>query len=94
MEAVDKAREKKLELVRAYKTVFKSLDGKIVLQDMMKQCNFTDATYSHGVNDLSMQIKEGRRSVVLDILKILETSEEEILNIINGRNFEEEEEIL
>lgn len=71
-------RDKKLAYIRAYKQFFETDSGRYVLWDMMKQCHFRGTSYSP--NPQEMAFNEGRRSVILDILKITETDERKILD--------------
>lgn len=92
-EANEKANEKRaqksLDLIRAYKNVFNSPEGQTVLFDLMKSCSFLKATYYSGVD--SMQINEGRRSVILDILGVLDRKEEDIIKFLHQSNAKQEE---
>lgn len=92
--AEEKATQDKLDLVRAYKATFKSPEGKKVLLDLMKSCHFTSPTFRPHASDITMQIAEGRRSVVTDILAILETSEEQVLQFLYDRTEDEEGDII
>ena len=78
--AEEKKTQERLDLVRAYKSTFKSAEGRKVLLDLMKQCHFTTTTLSSNI-----EFSEGRRSVVIDILVILEMSEEQILQFLYDR---------
>lgn len=70
--------------LKMYKTAFldESGFGKGCLYDLLKSCYFTGPTYKPGVSALDLAFAEGRRSVVLDILKILEMSEEDVTKFI------------
>ena len=70
-------RDKKLDYIRAYKQFFETESGRFVLWDMMKSCKFRQSTFS--ANAQEMAYNEGRRSVILDIIKITETDERAIL---------------
>ena len=80
----EKKAQDRLDLIRAYKTSFNSESGKLVLFDMMSQTGFLKTNYGDA-------FQEGRRSVILDIITILNKSEEEILTFLNNRlgNYEE-----
>lgn len=59
--------EKKEQTLRAYKRVFESEDGMVILKDLMKSCYFFDTTY-----DLDgIEFREGQRMVIVQILKTL-----------------------
>lgn len=73
--------QKDLDVVRAYKTVFNSVDGGRVMYDLMKSCSFTTSTFSQG-DALGMAHNEGRRSVLLDIIKVLNKDEADTLEFL------------
>ena len=81
--------QKKLDIVRAYKTIFETSEGKDVLQDLMKTSFFTKSIFTPEPN--TMAYYEGRRSVVLDILALLDKKEEDILKILERSKNQEEE---
>lgn len=54
-----------------YKTLFSSETGKEVLGDLERQCYLGISSYDD--NALTMAFREGRRSVVLDIKRLLNT---------------------
>ena len=81
--------QKDLDVVRAYKNVFKGEGGPRVLHDLMKSCSFNKSTYSGDA--MQMAHNEGRRSVVLDILYILEKNEASILEFLNKSNERDKE---
>ena len=91
---LDKAAElrgqKAIDIVRAYKNVFESADGKIVLYDLMQSCSYLKPTYIQGIQ--SIQINEGRRSVILDILDVMNRSEADLVKFINNSLKREQEE--
>lgn len=70
---MDKVTSKKAKqyssLVEAYKSVFSSPAGELVLVDLMKNHGFNSSTFSGDVN--KMLIKEGERNAILRILSIL-----------------------
>lgn len=61
---------KKLNKLTAYKRVFSTQDGKVVLLDMMRSHFVLSSTFS-GENTHESASKDGERMVVLRILKIL-----------------------
>lgn len=66
--------EKSLARLAAYRDVFESPQGKIVLNDMFSNHAILSSTFNGDVNQ--MLLKEGERNVVLRILKILKTDVE------------------
>lgn len=81
--------QKDLDVVRAYKNVFKGQGGPRVLHDLMKSCSFIRSTYSG--DPVQMAHNEGRRSVVLDIIKMLGRDEASILDFLNNSNERDKE---
>lgn len=55
------------KLLASYKDVFTGPSADVVLQDMMRHCSFMDETFDS--DGLSMAFNEGRRSVILHILR-------------------------
>jgi hypothetical protein len=64
------------EVTIAYKRVFESSDGKIVLKDLMKCCNFTQSVIGRDPHET--YFNEGSRAILLRILKTLALSEDDI----------------
>jgi len=66
------------ELSQAYKSVFNTPEGKLVLQDLKNRCYFYIPTYEHPKNS---DVGEGQRNVVMNIESQInyEPSEEEEL---------------
>lgn len=62
-------KHKQVTTVINYKAVFTTEDGKKVLWDLMKASGFLDASYTNC--SIAMAHSEGRRSIVLDIMKKL-----------------------
>lgn len=59
------------QVVRAYREVFNSEAGKVVIEDMMKTFYTLSSTFDP--NPIEMAYKEGERSVVIRILKTINT---------------------
>lgn len=78
---IAKKTQEHLDIIRAYKITFQSEYGQVVFRDMMKSSSFTTSTYSG--DPVQMAHNEGRRSVILDIIKILDKDEKQILDFIN-----------
>ena len=65
--------EKQINNVRAFKSIFDSQDGQVILDHLKKICHFETSTISPlEKRDLS-QWREGRRSVVLDMISLSKT---------------------
>lgn len=63
-----------------YKRVFDTVDGKAVLKDLEKRCFINHTTYndSHG----QMSFNEGRRSIYVHIINLLNKDLKEVLESI------------
>ena len=86
--------QKDLDIARAFKTVFNSVDGRKVLKTLMRDCHFFVSNKS--MHDGSVQYTEGRRSVIMDILGALDKNEEQLFEIFLKRNkdiIDEEEDL-
>lgn len=59
------------QVVRAYREVFNSEAGKVVLEDMMKSLHTLSSTFDP--NPHEMAYREGERSVVIRILRTINT---------------------
>lgn len=70
----------------AYHEVFATSGGKILLKNLMITCGL----YRVGISGdpLANAYNEGRRSVVIDILKVLNLTEEEVSQKVNELNEE------
>lgn len=77
--------EKTLELVRAYKAVFNSADGKAVLKDLAVKCRLTepvtDVSNPSGFTAASA-FYDGKRSAFLDIVKMSGFDEERLTELL------------
>jgi len=71
---------KKAQIIRAYREVFKSEAGKLVLNDLCKSCHIYTSTMDANANELAY--KEGERSVVLRILRTIEIDPFELDRLI------------
>ena len=64
----------------AYKRVFNTHDGRLILQDMMEQHGVLNSVFD--ANPSIMALREGERNVVLRILSLIDCSSNEILKKI------------
>ena len=63
------------DLIKQYKTVFGSNDGKMVMNDLEKRCFYNVTTFSKGdTNETSFY--EGHRNVLLFIKSMIKHKEE------------------
>lgn len=74
-------RHDKAELIRAYKNVFSGEQGKKVLYDLMKTFHVLNSTMDANPHELAYN--EGARSVVLRILRTIQTDPAELERILN-----------
>ena len=77
-------RHKRADLVRAYKNVFSTEEGKLVLHDLMKTFHILQSTMDANPNEVAY--KEGERSVVLRILRTINTDPNELEKILNEQD--------
>lgn len=76
------------DLVNAYKTVFNSDQGQVVLWDLMKNANLLCKQYAGDVNELLLN--EGKRELVLLILAKINTDPSDLIKRMEeGYNREE-----
>lgn len=66
---LDPTEKQYLATVQDYKNVFESESGKNILYDLMKSGFFLNATFSDNIYE--MAYREGRRSVILNIIGAL-----------------------
>lgn len=71
-----KNRSKKVDLLLKYRALFNSDDGKAILEDLCRSCHVFSSTM--GDNPQETAFNEGARSVVLRILKTINTDPEVI----------------
>lgn len=80
----DKAR-KAVELIRAYKTVFQTAEGRAVLKDLAVKCRLmepvTDVSSSAGFSATSAFF-DGKRAAFLDIVKMSGFDEERLTELL------------
>lgn len=63
-----------------------TVEGKIVINDLIRYCNVKNSTVKRGINNsnidpVSVAFEEGKRAVFNHILKVLNTSNEAIINM-------------
>lgn len=78
------------KLIQAYKNIFMSEDGKTVMKDLLAISHFTVSTYSQQGDMYAMAVREGRRSLMLDILKRINLSDVKVVELINELKNKEE----
>lgn len=89
---LNKFKEKR-DMVKRYKRVFGSEDGKKVLHDLMKICNVMHSTLN--ADPLIMAHNEGERSIVLRILRTIQTDPRQMEELLKlGQSEGDENEII
>lgn len=63
--------------------VFGSPDGQLILQDLLEYCHFLDETFHPDSHERAK--RDGRRQVFLRIIKNLNLTTEEVMNIYRGK---------
>lgn len=74
--------EKAEKTYNAYRRLFSTEDGAVVLADLMRSCNFMDTVYGEDANET--YFNEGKRSVLLAIMKTAKMSPEEVSRIVSS----------
>ena len=74
-------RNNALRTIQAYKRVFSSEDGRIILKDMAKKCFVFEAVTTKDGKDISM-FNDGKRAVFIDICNVLNFDETELIKLI------------
>lgn len=78
---------KKAQLIRAYREVFSTDAGKLVLHDLAKSCHVYHSTMNP--NPHEMAYNEGERSVIIRILRTIEIDPFELDRLIKKGQSEE-----
>lgn len=68
----------------AYKRVFNTPDGRLILQDLIEQHGVLHSVFDQNPN--LMALREGERNVVLRILSLIDCSSSEILKKIKDHS--------
>lgn len=69
-----------VEVYRAYHNVFGAANGKLVLEDLQKAHFINGPMTSHPIDPYALAYNEGQRNVVLRIMSILESKEQDYDN--------------
>ena len=75
MDSIKQFEKQIKELREAYKKIFESNDGKLVIKDLEKRCHFMSTTNVKGDSHESAYM-EGQRSVLLFIKSMLQNDNE------------------
>jgi hypothetical protein len=72
------AEQERQRILNAYRIFAQSADGQLVLEDMKRTYNFYSSSFNPNMpDDRLTAFREGQRSVVLDILGVLEHLDKE-----------------
>ncbi len=71
--------KRRVAISKAYKTVFESPDGRLVLTDLMRVAGILEATSEHGA------FENGKRAMVLTIMAELRFDENRLLELAQER---------
>ena len=82
-----KRRQQRLDLIKAYKNVFDTEEGKTVLYDLLKAGHMIKPTYADKVHEADRN--EGKRELVLYILTMMETDEKRLVEMMQESQQEE-----
>ena len=74
--------KKPLRIARAYKAVFSGENGNLVLADLMGKSGFTGYCPTPKQTAAEYAFWEGKRAVLLDILRVLEFDETKIIELL------------
>lgn len=66
------------ELIKAYRTVFRSQEGQVVLSDLANKSGFYKATLAHGSTDREIWQTEGKRLLFAEIFALLNLSDTDL----------------
>lgn len=74
-----------LRLIQAYKAVFSTQDGRLILQDLAEKCHMltpvTDVSGSNGFSAASA-FYDGKRAAFLDVLKMSAFDEQKLVGLL------------
>ena len=85
--SVSKEQKKRLTLLQAYKRLFSSDEGQMVLKDLVSTHGMLSTSFKSDVND--MIFREGERNVILRILDKISYKEEQLMKLIKQIEGEE-----
>lgn len=73
-------RTNSVRIIKQYQELFKTTDGKAVLQDLVKDCGVFTSSFSEDTHVTSFN--EGKRSVALRLIKILKINTDKMNAIL------------
>ena len=81
-------------MVESYRRLFRTQDGERVLKDLMSVCGYSRSSFDSDA--VKMAFYEGQRAVILRIVKTVNMTDKEILDILRNieNNTEEQNEFI
>lgn len=94
LEKMKKFFTKRKEMVLAYRRLFRTPDGDKVLKDLLEVCGYARSSFD--IDPQKMAFHEGQRSVILRIVKTVNLTEKDILDMLRHmeQNMEEQDEFI
>lgn len=86
-ETANTAADPRAKLGAAYRRLFESPDGQVVLADLMNRCGLLQTSMTAGEPHMT-SFREGRRAIALEIAQLMQWSEMEILALARQRTAE------
>jgi len=80
--ALFKRSQRTADIIKAYKHIFNSKEGQVVLYDLMNNSNFLRPTYSSKCPNVQTHLNEGKRELVLYILTKFQTDPKIVLELM------------
>ncbi len=70
MSEKEPAQDRELVIASKIKRIFANGDGKDILTYLMSETGYTTSNYSDGMSSTDLAFREGRRSVIAEIIQI------------------------
>ena len=78
---------RKTDTISAYQKVFISHEGELVLKDLARVCHLDQPTFAPD-NMYMTAFREGERSILLRIIKTINTDPEYVMELLKGQSEE------
>lgn len=86
-----KAEERIVDLAVAYKNIFSSPQGEMVLYDLMNRGHILQSSFGKNLSPHDIFFREGERNVVLQILSMLDLDVQRLKEHIKRKHIKESE---
>jgi hypothetical protein len=92
MNTIKKFFMKRKLMVDSYRRLFRTDDGVKVLKDLMSVCGYSRSSFDE--NETKMAFYEGQRSVILRLVKTVNMTDRDVLDMLRNieQNTEEQDE--